>query len=89
MIVYGRMDSDMDWKKESNIKETCGDRDDAGSVASTGTYSEALIVETQHVWSEVYGRVVSRDEALRILSNVRRLGNTLFLERNHEHRNVG
>lgn len=37
-----------------------------------------LLVETQRVWSEAYGREVSADEAVEILSNVKRLAAALL-----------
>lgn len=33
--------------------------------------SEELIQETQAVWSKAYGRVISRDEAIEMLVNVK------------------
>ncbi|GMV83995.1 MAG: hypothetical protein AMXMBFR7_51790 [Planctomycetota bacterium] len=41
---------------------------------------EDLIRRTQEVWSEASGRIVSRAEALEILSNVKWLGRTLLAE---------
>ena len=35
--------------------------------------SDEQIGETRRVWSKVYGRVISEDEAVEILQNVRRL----------------
>jgi hypothetical protein len=39
--------------------------------------SDELIVDTRRVWSAAYGRVISTDEAVEILNNVRRLADVL------------
>jgi hypothetical protein len=39
--------------------------------------SDELIADTRRVWSSAYGRVISADEALEILRNVRRFAEVL------------
>jgi len=43
-----------------------------------GWVSEALLAETVEVWSEMYGRAISEEEALEMLANVKRLGEALL-----------
>ena len=45
---------------------------------STQWLSEERIAEARRVWSKVYGRVLSDDEAIEILMNVRRLADVLL-----------
>jgi hypothetical protein len=40
--------------------------------------SDNLIAETRRVWSAAYGRVISADEAVDILLNVRRIAEVLL-----------
>ncbi len=40
--------------------------------------SDALLAETIEVWSEAYGRPVSEEDAIEILTNVKRLGEALL-----------
>jgi hypothetical protein len=40
--------------------------------------SEERIAEARRVWSKAYGRVISDDEAIEILTNVRRLAEVLL-----------
>ena len=40
--------------------------------------TDELIIETQRVWSPVYGRVISTDEATEILMNVKRFAEVLL-----------
>ena len=40
--------------------------------------SDQLIADTRRVWSAEYGRVISEEEAVEILSNVRRLADVLM-----------
>ena len=40
--------------------------------------SDALFAETRHVWSRTYGREITIAEVIEILTNVRRLTETLF-----------
>ncbi|MCY3018017.1 MAG: hypothetical protein NTW87_03165 [Planctomycetota bacterium] len=47
-----------------------------------GWIDEALLAETQRVWSKQYGRDVSAAEATEILLNVRRLARLLVAHRN-------
>lgn len=64
---------------------------ESGSVAerplSTQWLSDERIAEARRVWSQAYGRVISADEAIEILSNVRRLAEILLrsLEEKQEH----
>jgi hypothetical protein len=46
---------------------------------STQWLSDERIAETRRVWSKAYGRVISEDEAVEILMNVRRLAEVLLL----------
>lgn len=39
--------------------------------------SDELIADTRRVWSAAYGRVISTDEAVEILNNVRRLADAV------------
>ena len=39
--------------------------------------SEELLLETRKLWSKAYGRVISIDEAIEILMNVKRLAEVL------------
>lgn len=52
-----------------------------GSVAdrplSTQWLTDERIAEARRVWSKVYGRTISEDEAIEILSNVHRLAEVL------------
>jgi hypothetical protein len=45
---------------------------------STQWLSDERIAEARHVWSKAYGRVISDDEAVEILMNVRRLAEVLL-----------
>lgn len=53
-----------------------------GSVAarplSTQWLSDERIAEARRVWSKAYGRVISEDESIQILMNVRRLAEVLL-----------
>lgn len=40
--------------------------------------SDERIAEARRVWSKAYGRVISSDEAVEILTNVRRLAEALL-----------
>ena len=40
--------------------------------------SDERIAEARRVWSKAYGRVISEDEAIEILTNVRRLAGVLL-----------
>lgn len=46
--------------------------------ASNEWMSDELIADTRRVWSAAYGQVISADEALEILMNVRRLAEVLL-----------
>jgi hypothetical protein len=39
--------------------------------------SDELIADTRRIWSAAYGRVISAEEAVEILNNVRRLADVL------------
>ena len=45
---------------------------------STAWMSDELLAETRRVWSKAYGRVISEEEAMEILTNVRRLADVLM-----------
>jgi hypothetical protein len=45
---------------------------------STQWLSDERIAEARCVWSKAYGRVISDDEAVEILMNVRRLAGVLL-----------
>ena len=45
---------------------------------SVSWLSDERIAETRRVWSKAYGRVISEDEAVEILTNVRRLAEVLL-----------
>lgn len=55
---------------------------ESGSVAarplSTQWLTDERIAEARRVWSKAYGRVISADEAIEILMNVRRLAEVLL-----------
>jgi hypothetical protein len=50
------------------------------SFAESTWADEDLVLKTQTVWSKVYGREISRPEALGMLSTVRWLAKTLKAE---------
>lgn len=45
---------------------------------STQWIPDDLLADTRRVWSKAYGRVISEDEAIEILMNVRRLTEVLL-----------
>jgi hypothetical protein len=55
--------------------------------------SDERIAEARRVWSKAYGRVISEEEAIEILMNVRRLAEVLLRaeeeKTNHERRCMG
>ncbi len=51
---------------------------DAERPLSTQWLSDERIAEARRVWSNAYGRVISVDEAIEILTNVRRLAEVLL-----------
>jgi len=57
-----------------------GPESDSGGVRplSTQWLSDERIAEARRVWSKAYGRVISQDEAVEILTNVRRLAEVLL-----------
>ncbi len=50
----------------------------AARPPSTQWLSDERIAEARRVWSKAYGRVISQDEAIEILMNVRRLAEVLL-----------
>ena len=40
--------------------------------------SEDLLAETREIWSKAYGRVLSNEEAIEILMNVKRMAEVLI-----------
>ena len=60
--------------------EHTGAQSEAGSVRpiSGNWLTDERIAETRRVWSTEYGRVISRAEAVEILTNVRRLAEVLL-----------
>jgi hypothetical protein len=40
--------------------------------------SDELVADTRRVWSKAYGRVISDDEVVEILTNVRKLAEVLM-----------
>jgi len=52
-----------------------------GRLPSTAWVSDELLADTIEVWSEAYGRSVSKAEAMEILMNVKRLGEALLKAR--------
>lgn len=50
----------------------------AARPLSTQWLSDERISEARRVWSKAYGRVISDDEAIEILMNVRRLAEILL-----------
>ena len=57
-----------------------GPEPDSGRVRplSVPWLSDERIAEARRVWSKAYGRVISEDEAVEILTNVRRLAEILL-----------
>jgi hypothetical protein len=49
-----------------------------GDVVSCSWMNDELVQDTRQVWSQAYGRVVSEDEAMEILTNVKRLAEVLM-----------
>ena len=60
--------------------EHTGAQFESGSVhpISANWLTEERIAETRRVWSKAYGRVISQQEAIEILNNVRRLAEVLL-----------
>ena len=63
---------------------TCLNGPEPGSVAarplSMQWLTDERIAEARRVWSKAYGRVISEEEAIEILTNVRRLAEVLLRE---------
>ncbi len=57
-----------------------GPEPDSGGARplSTRWLSDERIDEARRVWSKAYGRVISQDDAVEILTNVRRLAEVLL-----------
>ena len=49
-----------------------------GDAVSRSWMTNELVAETRAVWSRAYGRDVSESEAMEILTNVKRLAETLI-----------
>jgi hypothetical protein len=49
-----------------------------GRPASLAWMTDELIAETQRVWSPLYGRQLSRDDAVEILRNVKRFAEVMM-----------
>ena len=49
-----------------------------GDVVSCSWMTDELVLETRQVWSQAYEREVSEDEAMEILTNVKRLAEALI-----------
>ena len=50
----------------------------AARPVGTEWLSDELVADTRRVWSVAYGRVISVDEAVEILNNVRRLADVML-----------
>jgi len=67
----------------AGLRETTGHHGpEPGLVAvrslATHQLTEERIAEARRVWSKVYGRVISTEEAIEFLQNVRRLAEVLL-----------
>ncbi len=53
--------------------------------------TDDLLAETRRVWSKAYGRVIADEEAIEILTNVRRFAETMLRaeEQNNERGDLG
>lgn len=49
-----------------------------GDVVSRSWMTDEWVQNTRGIWSQAYGREVSEDEALEILTNVKRLAEVLL-----------
>ena len=58
----------------------CSKRAD-GRPLSMAWISDDLLAKTRRVWSRAYGRLISEDEAVEILMNVKRMAETLMKAR--------
>lgn len=61
-----------------------GPEPDSVSTGLPDWMSEELVSDTRRVWSNVYGRVISEDEAIGILRNVRRFAEALMQAKEEE-----
>jgi hypothetical protein len=52
--------------------------------SSAAWISDELLAETRRVWSKAYGRVISTEEAVEILANVKRLAEVLMRAKTEE-----
>lgn len=52
--------------------------DSPGRPLSLAWITDDLVAETRRVWSPVYGRVLSDDEAVEILMNVKRFAEAIL-----------
>jgi len=64
----------------TGILEKHTESDDVSTSApySAKWISEDLLTETREVWSKAYGRVLSNEEAIEILMNVKRMAEILI-----------
>jgi hypothetical protein len=53
-------------------------RSDLRAPLSTHWMSDELVADTRRVWSKAYGRVISDEEVVEILTNVRKLAEVLL-----------
>ena len=66
------------------VEQPEGDRGAASRAPLSGAWmTDARVEQTRRVWSKAYGRVVTAEEAVEILMNVRRLA-TVLVEASRE-----
>lgn len=59
-------------------KHTESDEVSTSAPYSAQWISEDLLIETREVWSKAYSRVLSNEEAIEILMNVKRMAEVLI-----------
>ena len=59
-------------------KNTVSDDMSMSAPCSVQWISEDLLIETRNVWSKAYSRVLSNEEAIEILMNVKRMAEVLI-----------
>ena len=70
-----------------------GHREESGEISipdkamplSAEWISEELLLETRNIWSQAYKRVISIDEAIEILMNVKRVAEVLIRIHKEDH----
>lgn len=73
------MRKDCDSPGLSTVNETPVSSNQVAVIATTRSWITAeFLEETKAVWSKAYGRKVSDDEAIEILSNVKRFSEVLI-----------